>query len=230
MADNIPFGLTFGNPSKYMGQNPGLVEAGKALKTGAAIWGLQKSGLIGVLDSMGVKQNQSGGFSYNTPSASGSPAGSIPPITSGAAGDMNTNGVWGTNPLPVQPPNFGGQDSAAAPEVNPNAGAFTQQAQDQLKLNNSMIPNQNGMAGAVAPGVQTFPVPDQTPPANTGRQILEGNDDWQHSAVNPQAQRDSLVLPQQQTAEVPRLTGNEYQQAPGYGSAKKMAMAMFGLG
>ena len=209
MATEVPFGLTFGNPSKYMGSS----NVGQAVKTGLTAYAMQKSGLKGWLDDLGKK----------------TPEGSIPPITSGAAGDMNTNGIWGTNPLPVQPPNFGGQTSEATPEVNPNAGAFTEQAQNQFNLNKSMIPNSNGIAGAVTPGVQVTPVIDNFP-SDIGHQILDGNDSWQGSSVDPQAQRDSLVLPQQQTAEAPRLTGNEYQQAPGYGSAKKMAMAMFGLG
>lgn len=77
MADT-PFGLSFGNPAKYIGSNPGLAEAGKALKTGAAIFGLQQTGIIGALDKMGIKPNSSGGFSYNNPvapNASSPPAG-----------------------------------------------------------------------------------------------------------------------------------------------------------
>lgn len=209
MATEVPFGLTFGNPSKYMGSSG----VGQAVKSGLTAYAMQKSGLTGFLNDLGKK----------------TPEGSVPPITSGAAGDMNTNGVWGTNPMPVQPPSFGGQVSEATPEANPNAGAFTQQAQDQLKLNNSMTPNSNGITGAVAPGVQVTPVIDNFP-SDIGHQLLDGNDDWQHSAVDPQAQRDSLVLPQQQTAEAPQLTGNEYQQAPSYSKLKKAAMMVFGMG
>jgi hypothetical protein len=76
MAATEPFGLSFGNPAKYMGQNPALAEASKALKTGAAIWGLQQIGAIDALDKLGVKPNKTGGFSYNNPAA---PTGSVPP-------------------------------------------------------------------------------------------------------------------------------------------------------
>lgn len=77
MADT-PFGLSFGNPAKYMGQSP-LAEAGKALKTGAVLWGLQQTGAISALDKLGVKPNQAGGFSYSNPTA---PTGSVPPMAS----------------------------------------------------------------------------------------------------------------------------------------------------
>lgn len=79
MADT-PFGLSFGNPAKYMGQSP-LAEAGKALKTGAILWGLQQTGAISALDKLGVKPNQAGGFSYNNPTA---PTGSVPPMAAAA--------------------------------------------------------------------------------------------------------------------------------------------------
>ena len=196
MADNIPFGLTFGNPSKYMGSSG----VGQAVKTGLTAYAMQKSGLKGWLDDLGKK----------------TPEGSVPPMggASGADMDVYSSGFGG-----IAPPS----------EVNPNAGAFTEQAQNQFNLNKSMTPNSNGVAGAVAHGVQITQVIDNFP-SDIGHQLLDGNDDWQHSAVDPQAQRDSLVLPQQQTAEAPRLTGDEYKQAPGYGNLKKAAMMMFGMG
>jgi len=204
MADT-PFGLTFGNPSKYIGSS-GI---GQAIKTGLTAYGMQKSGLTNWLNDLNKK-----------------PEGQTV--------------VQGSVPLPASfnkylsavPPT---SSSSASPEAaNPNAGAFTQQAQNQVTLNQSMMPTPNagGMTGAVAPeaGVVVSPVMDSTPPSDIGHQILDGNDDWQHSAVNPQAQRDSLVLPQQQTIEAPRLTGDEYKQALGYGNLKKAAMMMFGMG
>jgi hypothetical protein len=75
MAATEPFGLSFGNPAKYMGQGP-FAEAAKAFKTGVALYGLQQIGAIDALDKLGVKPNQTGGFSYNNPAA---PAGSVPP-------------------------------------------------------------------------------------------------------------------------------------------------------
>jgi hypothetical protein len=172
---------------------------GQAVKTGLTAYAMQKSGLTGFLNDLGKK----------------TPAGSVPPMggASGADMDVYSSGFGG-----IAPPG----------ETNPNADAFTEQAQNQVKLNQSMIPNSNGIAGAVAPGVEVTPVIDNFP-SDIGHQLLDGNDDWQHSAVDPQAQRDSLVLPPQQTIEPPKLTGNEYQQAPGFGSAKKAAMAMFGM-
>ena len=74
MADT-PFGLSFGNPAKYMGQSP-LAEIGKAAKTGLVLYGLQQSGAIEALDKLGVKPNQTGGFSYNNPVA---PTAAVPP-------------------------------------------------------------------------------------------------------------------------------------------------------
>jgi len=75
MADT-PFGLSFGNPSKYMGQSP-LAEIGKAAKTGLMIYGLQKSGAIDALNKMGINPNKQGGFSVDVPK--GNPA--VPPIS-----------------------------------------------------------------------------------------------------------------------------------------------------
>jgi hypothetical protein len=216
MADNIPFGLTFGNPSKYMGQSP-LADIGKAAKSFGVAYGLQKSGAVDFLNGLGIKQDKQGGWGYNPPAGA-----AAPPMgpASGADMDVYSSGFGG-----IAPPS----------ETNPNADAFMQQAQNQVKLNKSMVPNANGIVGAVVPnmaptpGVEVTPVTDNFP-SDIGHQILDGNDSWQGSSVDPQAQRDSLVLPQQQTVEAPRLTGNEYQQVPGYGSAKKAAMAMFGMG
>lgn len=204
MADT-PFGLTFGNPSKYMGSS-GI---GQAIKTGLTAYGMQKSGLTDWLNDLNKK-----------------PEGQTV--------------VQGSVPLPASfnkylsavPPT---SSSSAAPEAaNPNAGAFTQQAQNQVTLNQSMMPTPNagGMAGAVAPetGVVVSPVMDSTPPPDIGHKILDGDDSWQHSAVNPQAERDSLVLPQQVGYNMPLQTGNEYQQMPGYGSLKKAAAMMAGMG
>ena len=56
------FGASFGDPSKYMGQSP-LADIGKALKIGAAVYGLEKSGLRQRLDDLGIKQKD-GKFSF----------------------------------------------------------------------------------------------------------------------------------------------------------------------
>jgi len=174
MAADVPFGLSFGNPSKYMGQSP-LAEIGKAAKTGLVLYGLQQSGAIEALDKLGVKPNQTGGFSYNNPAA---PAGSVPPT--GVA---------------MQP-------------VMPNANA--------------------PMANAPTPVYDIAPV-STTPPANIGFDVLDGKfKGLETSFVNPQAQRDSLVLPQQTGYNTMLATGNEYQQMPGYGKLAKAMQAMAG--
>jgi len=77
MADT-PFGLSFGNPSKYMGQSP-LAEVGKAIKTGLIGYGIQKSGLEDWLNEKGMNKNKQGGYEYKTP------AGAIPPAVKASA-------------------------------------------------------------------------------------------------------------------------------------------------
>lgn len=172
MAD-APFGLSFGNPSKYMGQSP-LAEIGKAAKTGLMLYGLQQTGAIDALDKLGVKPNQAGGFSYNNPT---SPAGAVPPAA------PISMGMAPVAPSPVMP-------------------------------------------NAVTP---TAPAP-LTPPPNIGVDILDGKfNGVDTSFVDPQAQRDSLVLPQQTGYNQILATGNEFQQMPGYGKLAK-AFQSFGGG
>jgi hypothetical protein len=52
MADT-PFGLSFGNPAKYMGSS-GI---GDALKTGLTAYALQQSGAVDWLNSQGLSKN-----------------------------------------------------------------------------------------------------------------------------------------------------------------------------
>ena len=174
MAADVPFGLSFGNPAKYMGQSP-LAEIGKAAKTGLVLYGLQQTGAIEALDKLGVKPNQAGNFSFNNPVA---PSGSVPPT------------------------------NAATQPVMPNANAAT---------------------SAIATPVYESAAPPMStkPPANIGFDVLDGKYNGADiSFVNPQAQRDSLVLPQQTGYNTMLATGNEYQQMPGYG---KLAKAMQGM-
>lgn len=176
MAADIPFGLSFGNPAKYMGQSP-LAEIGKAAKTGLILYGLQQSGAIDALDKLGVKPNQAGTFSYNNPAA---PTAAVPPS--------------GVATQPVMP--------------NTNTNAFTPAIATPVY-------------DSAAPPIST------TPPANIGFDVLDGKyNGAETSFVNPQAQRDSLVLPQQTGYNQILATGNEYQQMPGYG---KLAKAMQGM-
>ena len=114
MATDVPFGLSFGDPRKYMGQSP-LAEIGKAAKTGLMLYGLQQTGAIEALDKLGVKPNASGSFSYNNPAG---PTGAGVGGTAGAVAP--TNAV-------VQPvmPNANATTPAIAPPVYDNAPIST---------------------------------------------------------------------------------------------------------
>ena len=181
MAADVPFGLSFGNPAKYMGQSP-LAEIGKAAKTGLILYGLQQSGAIEALDKLGVKPNAAGTFSYNNPAT---PTGAVPPV------------------------------GVAAQPVMPNAN----------------VPMANAPTPAIATPVYDSAAPPMPtkPPANIGFDVLDGKyNGAEISFVNPQAQRDSLVLPQQTGYNTMLLTGNEYQQMPGYGKLAKSMQGMAG--
>jgi hypothetical protein len=183
MAADVPFGLSFGDPRRYMGSSP-LAEIGKAAKTGLMLYGLQQSGAIAALDKLGVKPNQAGTFSYSNPIG---PTGAVPP--SGAA---------------MQP-------------VVPNAPTFS-----------TPLP----LPAVATPVYDSAPM-STTPPANIGVDVLDGKyNGAEQSFVNPQAQRDFNPFVPQTTPNPVALTGNEYQQLPGYGKLAKafqgMAGGMFG--
>lgn len=168
MAADTPFGLSFGNPSKYMGQSP-LSDVGKALKTGLIGYGIQESGLEKWLNDKGMKKKAQGGYEYNAPVGAAVP------------------------------------DGVAKQPISPNALSA---------IPSAVAPNQ------MAP-TPTTPAPMSFPP-NLGGKILDG--DWDgidNSSVDPQAQRDSLVLPQQVGYNQMLQTGNEFQQMPGYGKLAK---------
>ena len=189
MADT-PFGLSFGNPSKYMGQSP-LAEIGKAAKTGLMAYGLQKSGAVDWLNKQGISQNKQGGWGFNAPAGSAAP----PVGASGADMDMMTSGYG-----PAVPP---AQNSGAVmPQLNDNGVVVS----------------------PVNPGSPPAPI-SVTPPPDIGNQILNNDDSWHQNQVSP---NETQVLPQQVGYNQMLQTGNEYQQAPGYGSAKKIAMMMMG--
>jgi hypothetical protein len=192
MAAETPFGLSFGNPSKYMGQSP-LAEVGKAIKTGLIGYGIQKSGLESWLNEKGMKRNKQGGYEYNAP------AGSVPPITSGSGG-VNSDGVWGQNPMPISP-------SSLSQPVMP------------------MIPE---ATSAVSPAMAPQPQIDLGPPPDVGDKILD--DAW-HAPVSDLSNKTDFNPVAQQTGYNQMLvTGNEYQQAPGYGKLQKTLQTMFGMG
>lgn len=119
MADT-PFGLSFGNPSKYMGQSP-LADIGKAAKTGLMIYGLQQSGVIDALNKMGIKQNKQGGFNVDVPAGAAVPT---PQAMVPAA------------PAPVVPPASQPQAAPVAPGVVvqpvPETNAFPPDIGDKI--------------------------------------------------------------------------------------------------
>jgi len=57
MAAETPFGLSFGDPRKYMGQSP-LAEVGKAAKTFLTGYALKESGFTDFLNKLGKKPEQ----------------------------------------------------------------------------------------------------------------------------------------------------------------------------
>jgi hypothetical protein len=187
MAAETPFGLSFGNPGRYMGSSP-LAEVGKAIKTGLIGYGIQESGLENWLNEKGMKKNKQGGYEYSAP------AGSVPPITSGSTG-VNADGVWGQNPMPVSPMTF----TQTIMPVDPDA----------------VSPQ------TAPPMLQSAPV-NFGPPPDIGNKILDN--DWHGESVDVSNKSDFNPLPIDTGNQV-RLTGNEYQQVPGYGSTEKAIKA-----
>ena len=190
MADT-PFGLGFGSPSRYMGSS-GIQEAGNDLK---------KFAVAKLVDTSGTKDWLNKTFGK-------SPSGSVPPISSGAAGDKMTNGVWGDNPLPVAPPSFASQ--------------------------NPMMPA--APAGSVSPMTDELgtPIPQMgtmTQPMDTGSHLNDAMKAFNVSAfTNPTAQHDVAVNPNENYGYTQQLSsGNAYQQVPGYGKLQKAAQMAAGF-
>ena len=187
MAAETPFGLSFGDPRRYMGQSP-LAEIGKAAKTLLTGYAIQESGLEKWLNDKGMKKNKQGGYEYSAP------AGSIPPITSGSTG-VNADGVWGVNPMRKSPMSLG---QPAVP-VSPSAPAADTSAT----------------------------------PADIGEQILDGK--WDGFQAAPTAPV-SVTNPTDFNPLAPdtsnqfAVSGNDYQQVPGYGKLQKIAGQLFGMG
>ena len=194
-----PFGESFGDPRRYMGQSP-LAEVGKAAKTALTLYGLEKSGAIKALDNMGLKSDGKGGFTYNKP------AGSVPPITSGPGG-VNADGVFGTNPMPVSPMTFNQQAMPVAP-VPPMGAQVTPLGQDAPS---------NVQINTFAP-----------PPPDAGMQILDGTFRPQ-SAVDLKNPTDFNPLAPDASNQF-AVSGNDYQQVPGYGKLQKIAGQFMGMG
>jgi hypothetical protein len=144
MAGESPFGLSFGDPRKYMGQS-GLGQVGQALKTFALISGLEKSGAIKALDNIGIKPDNKGGFTFNR-----NPAGSVPPTAPSATETNMFNS--GMNPA-VPPENQQMMPVMPVAPVSPmgvQVTPFGQEAPSNVQIN-------------------TF----SPPPPDAGRQVLD---------------------------------------------------------
>ena len=110
MAEETAFGLSFGDPRKYMGKSP-LADVGQAIKTGLIGYGIQKSGLESWLNEKGMNKAKQGGYEYKPPVA-----GAAVPTTPMAAG-------------PVAP-----QVAPIAPGAVPPAAMGTQPAMPQVDM------------------------------------------------------------------------------------------------
>jgi hypothetical protein len=210
MATGItPFGESFADPRRYMSQSP-MAQIGQALKSYGMIQGLEKSGAIKALDNLGIKADNRGNFTFNKP------AGAVPPITSGAAGDMNTNGVWGSNPMPVSPSSL----SQPVMPVAPVPPATPMGAGVQITP-----------MGQEAPSNVQFNTLPPPPPPDAGMQLLNGTFRPQ-SAIDVKNETDFNPL-SPDTSNQFAVSGNDYLQVPGYGSLKekmgKLSMLM-GMG
>jgi hypothetical protein len=97
MAAETPFGLSFGDPRRYMGQSP-LAEVGKAAKTFLTGYALKESGLTDYLNKLGKKE----------------PQGAVPPSTPMATAVQPPQAF--TAPVaPIAPQAVAPQEAVAAP-------------------------------------------------------------------------------------------------------------------
>lgn len=201
MAAETPFGLSFGDPRRYMGQSP-LAEIGKAAKTGLLLYGLEKSGARQALDDMGIKSDSKGGFSFKPPT------GAVPPITSGSNG-VNADGVWGSNPMPVSPSSLSQPVIPATPTAPVAPGVqVTPMGQDAPS---------NVQINTFAP-----------PPPDAGMQLLNGTYRPQ-SAVDLQNQTDFNPLPPDASNQM-AISPDDYKNNPGFGKLQKIAGQFMGMG
>jgi hypothetical protein len=190
MAAVTPFGESFGDPRRYMGQSP-LAQVGQAAKLGLVLTGLHKSGAIKALDNIGVKLDNKGGFSFNAPAGAVAPT--TPPI----------------GPQPVVPTQAG-----VAP----------------------VLPT---TAPAAAPGVQITPLGQDAPsnvqintlappPPDAGMQLLN-NTFKPQSSVDVKNETDFNPLAPDASNQF-AVSGNDYQQIPGFGKLQKIAGQLLGMG
>jgi hypothetical protein len=208
------FGASFGNPSRYMGSSP-LGEIGKALKTGAMVYGMEKSGLIKYLDELGVKQ-KNGGFSFENKKDATIP-GAVSPIDQvPQAGGPMTYGNKGA---------ASSMSGAVAPDgitQVPQAGGPLFSSYNPTTMTNVYGVN-TGVNKEFAPATSGVTTPEAAPvpmPRLQGIDILDGRVEMNPNDYDP---RENYGYTQQ------LASGNEYQNSPGYGSTAKKMSSFFGM-
>lgn len=177
-----PFGESFGDPRRYMGQSP-LAEIGKGLKQGLTAYALKESGFVDYLNKLNPKPVQ----------------GAVPPAPTATA-----------SPAPVQPPKQG-----FTPSFVPVVPSATPPAAPQGVVN--QVPDNNA------------------PPPDIGEQILNGT--WTGSSLFPQQTApidvrnptDFNPLAPDMSNQL-AVSGNDYQQVPGYGKLQKALGQLLGMG
>jgi len=70
MAAETPFGASFGDPRRYMGQSP-LAEVGKGAKALLTGYAIQQSGLEKWLNDKGISKNKQGTYEFKSPAPAG---------------------------------------------------------------------------------------------------------------------------------------------------------------
>jgi hypothetical protein len=188
-----------------MGSSP-LGEIGKALKIGATVYGMEKSGLIKYLDELGVKQ-KNGGFSFENKKDTPIP-GAVPPIDQvpQAGGPM----TYGNQE--AQAPIAGAVAPTSQPMGGPLGSSYDPKTGQQMYGDTGL--NKNYSPPNLSSDVQMgLPL---TGKSILGDSVMKNPDDF-----NPAEGNYGYT---QQLA-----SGNEYTQQPGYGQTAGMMKSMFGL-
>lgn len=201
MAAESPFGLSFGDPRKYMGQSP-LAEIGKAAKTGLVLYGLHKSGAIKALDDMGIKSDNKGGFTFNNkPSGSVPPAGAVAP-TAPSATEIN---MFNSGMNPAVPPEMQNEPVMPTQPMGVQVTPMGQDAPSNVQIN-------------------TF----APPPPDAGMQLLNGTFRPQSSVDVTNPTDFNPLAPD--TSNQMAVSPDDYKNAPGYGKLAKAVQMFAGMG
>jgi hypothetical protein len=195
-----PFGESFGDPRRYMGQSP-LAQVGQALKTGAVLYGLHKSGAIEALDKMGIKSDNKGGFTFNKPAGSVPPAGAVVP-TAPSATEIN---MFNSGANPAVPPEMQTAPVMPTQPMGVQVTPMGQEAPSNVQIN-------------------TF----APPPPDAGMQLMN-NTYRPQSSVDVKNDTDFNPLAPDYSNQF-AVSGNDYQQVPGYGKLQRIAGQFMGMG